>query len=278
MGMFDGVLLISDFDNTLVYTEPTLRSGAPMPPIPGRNLKAISEFMAEGGLFTVATGRALAAFQKFADQVPMNAPAVVNNGAGIYDFRTGEYLHTAFLPEDAMEELSWILNQFPTAGAEIYHRDSLVEVVRPNHWTDLHAMMTGAVSTEIPSLSAATQPVTKLLFVEEGPALQSIWDALKAQGAEARYELVLSSDHLLEVTRKGANKGEMVRKLAELCGVGPDHIYCVGDHANDLSMLHAAAQAFAPANAIEQVKQDPEVTLVCHWEEGASADVVEALR
>ena len=29
MGKFDGVLLISDFDNTLVYTEAALRSGLP---------------------------------------------------------------------------------------------------------------------------------------------------------------------------------------------------------------------------------------------------------
>ena len=29
MGKFDGLLLASDFDNTLLYTEESLRSGAP---------------------------------------------------------------------------------------------------------------------------------------------------------------------------------------------------------------------------------------------------------
>ena len=33
MGRFDGVLLASDFDNTLIYTEDALRSGAPVPQI-----------------------------------------------------------------------------------------------------------------------------------------------------------------------------------------------------------------------------------------------------
>ena len=278
MGIFDGVLLASDFDNTLVYTEPTLQNGVPMPPIPPRNLEAIRDFMAEGGRFTIATGRALAAFEKFADQVPMNAPAVVNNGAGIYDFKRREYLFTAFLPEEAMEDLDWILDRFPAAAAEIYHRDNLVEVVRPNRWTELHARMTGAVNTEIPCLQAAVRPVTKLLFVEEGPVLRKIWDVLAERGGEERYELVLSSDHLLEVTRRGANKGEMVKKLAELCGVEAGNIYCVGDHANDLSMLHAAAQGFAPANAIDQVRADSRVTLVGHCQDGAIADVVEVLR
>ena len=32
MGIFDGMLLLSDYDNTLVYTEEALRSGGPGPP------------------------------------------------------------------------------------------------------------------------------------------------------------------------------------------------------------------------------------------------------
>ena len=41
MGKFDGVLLASDFDNTLIYTEEALRTGTPVPPLPERNRKAL---------------------------------------------------------------------------------------------------------------------------------------------------------------------------------------------------------------------------------------------
>ena len=34
LGKFDGVLLASDFDNTLLYTADALRTGAPLPPLP----------------------------------------------------------------------------------------------------------------------------------------------------------------------------------------------------------------------------------------------------
>ena len=70
MGKFTGVLLASDFDNTLVYTEEALRTGVPVPPLSEKNRAALKYFMAEGGRFAVSTGRALAAFQCFADQVP----------------------------------------------------------------------------------------------------------------------------------------------------------------------------------------------------------------
>lgn len=49
MGIFDGMLLVSDFDNTLVYTEEALRLCVDMPPISPRNRAALKHFMTEGG-------------------------------------------------------------------------------------------------------------------------------------------------------------------------------------------------------------------------------------
>ena len=116
MGKFTGVLLASDFDNTLIYTEEALRTGAPVPPLPERNRKALAYFMAQGGRFAVSTGRALAAFLKYVDLVPMNAPGVVCNGAALYDFQTGEYLETALLDQLALERGQAVLDRFPEIG------------------------------------------------------------------------------------------------------------------------------------------------------------------
>ena len=71
MGKFDGVLLASDFDNTILNTERPRRTGCPIPPISQRNVEALRYFMDNGGRFAVATGRALPAFRMFAEQVPM---------------------------------------------------------------------------------------------------------------------------------------------------------------------------------------------------------------
>lgn len=54
-GKFTGVLLASDFDNTLIYTEEALRSGVPVPPLSAENRAALERFMAEGGRFAIAT-------------------------------------------------------------------------------------------------------------------------------------------------------------------------------------------------------------------------------
>lgn len=45
MGKFDNKLLLSDYDNTLHYTEAALREGGALPPISPRNLEAIRYWM-----------------------------------------------------------------------------------------------------------------------------------------------------------------------------------------------------------------------------------------
>ena len=276
MGKFTGVLLASDFDNTLLYTEDALRTGAPVPPLPERNREALESFMAQGGRFAIATGRALAAFLRHAEDVPMNAPGVVCNGAAIYDFARGEYLENAMLDASARERGQAVLDRFPGVAVEAYHIDNVIHVVRPNAISRQHEHMTHVALTEAPSLLDVPLPLGKLLFEAEHETLEQVLAFLRDRGWAEDYELIFSVSHLLEMTTRGANKGGMVRRLADRLGISMDHVYCAGDEANDLSMLSAAAEGFAPANASAAVRESG-ATLVCHARDGAIADVIEIL-
>lgn len=273
MGKFDGVLLASDFDNTLIYTEDALRSGAPVPELSAENREALIYFMAQGGRFTVATGRALAAFQNYVDRVPMNAPAVICNGAAIYDFQKGEYLANALLDASARERGQALLDRFPQAAVEAYHIDNVIHTVHPNAITRQHEHLTKVAVTEASSLLEVPLPLGKLLFEAEHPVLEALREELTARGWEKDYELIFSGRTLLEMTAKGANKGGMVRRLAALLGISMEHVYCVGDEANDLPMLLAAREGFAPANCIPAVRAQG-VTIVSDARKSALADVV----
>lgn len=276
MGKFDGVLLASDFDNTLLYTEESLRTGAPVPPLPERNREALEYFMAQGGRFAIATGRALPAFLRHAGDVPMNAPGVVCNGAAIYDFQRGEYLDTALLDDQARQRGQAVLDRFPSVAVEAYHIDNVIHVVRPNAISRQHEHMTHVSLTEAPSLPEVPLPLGKLLFEADHAVLEEVLAFLTAQGWAEDYELIFSVSHLLEMTTRGANKGGMVRRLAARLGISMEHVYCAGDEANDLSMLRAAAEGFAPANASPAVLESG-ATVVRDAREGAIAEVVEIL-
>ena len=273
MGRFTGVLLASDFDNTLIYTEEALRSGVPVPPLSEKNRAALAYFMAEGGRFAIATGRALAAFMKYADKVPMNAPGVVCNGAALYDFSTGEYLETAMLDGDVRQRGQAVLDRFPAMAVEAYHMDNVIYAVHPNEITRQHEHLTKVGVTEAPSLLDVPLPLGKLLFEAEHGTLEEVRAFLDEQGWSGGYELIYSGKTLLEMTVKGANKGGMVRRLAERLGISMEHVYCAGDEANDISMLTAAAEGFAPANCVPAVRESG-ATIVADARDSALADVV----
>ena len=276
MGKFDGVLLASDFDNTLIYTEGALRAGTPMPPLSEKNRTALEYFMAEGGRFAIATGRALPAFIRFAAEVPMNAPGVVCNGASLYDFQAEAYLENALLDERIHVWGQALLDRFPQVAVEAYHINNTIYAVRPNAITRQHEHLTKVAVTEADSLTEVPQPLGKLLFEAEHDDLLALEAEMREQGYAEDYELVFSTPVLLELTAKGANKGGMVRRLAKRLGISMEHVYCVGDEANDIPMLTVAAQGFAPANCKDVVRQCG-ATVVSDAEHDALADVIAIL-
>lgn len=275
-GKFAKKLLISDYDNTLRYTEAALQNGGAPPPIHPRNLEAIRYWIAEGGIFTMATGRALAAFRPAAAGVPINAPVIVDNGASIYDLRTESYLIKAFLPEKCLEHLALVSSEFPGVSLELYHTDDLVQVINPTLWNEQHAKLTnlGFQPVERIDPNLVELPLVKALFVSNLDELRQICGYMERKGWTGEYELIFSSDHLLEMTAKGANKGQMALRLKDLCRC--EKLYCAGDHANDLPMLLSADRGFAPSNAIPEVLSSG-VTEVCHCTDGALAEIVEII-
>ena len=278
MGKFTGMLLVSDYDNTFQYTESALVAGGEgaVPAPPPRNLRAVDRWIAGGGLFAIATGRALGAFRKHAEQIPINAPVIVDNGGGIYDLAAERYVVRKLLPEGALDDLISVETAFPGTSMELYLSDGRIHALHPTERNAHHAKLTGMGFQEIPALNGETVPVplAKALFIAEMPQLIRLRAFMVEQGWEDRYEMIFSSDHLMELTARGADKGAMARELKAL--TGSRTLICVGDHANDLPMLRAADRAFAPANAIEEVLASG-VTAVCHCLDGAVAEVVDLL-
>ncbi len=278
MGKFDNVLLASDFDNTLVYTKGALDAGlTDIPPMSARNREALSYFTDNGGLFTIATGRAVPAFAAYVPELPINAPCIIANGAGIYDFGAERYVATAFLDESLRPRVDELLRRFPALPFEIYHTDRRIHAMHPNRYIYNHEHLTRAKIEVTESFDAVDFPLVKLLFEDDRDKLDEIHAYIRAQDWGAGYELICSGDHLLEMTARGATKGCMVLRLAELLGVARADIYCIGDHSNDVSMAEVSALRFAPENAIDEMKALPGMRLVSHCADGALADVVEIL-
>ena len=264
MGKFDGLLLASDFDDTLYGMD--LR-------IPERNLEALRYFTGEGGYFAVSTGRAHRTFAPYAHLVPMNAPAVLSNGAAIYDFQADRMLEQTQLPESAPRDLAAMMAEFPSLSLEVYHGEDIY-VCHPNYITFSHLKKVNCDYTEC-EVAGMPTPWVKALFHQEREVLLQVQARLLGQWGD-RYEAIFSNPRYLELTAKGSNKGGGVARVAELLGVAPEYIYCVGDNQNDIPMLELSAIPFAPANCAREVK-DWGARILCHCNDGVIGAIVELL-
>ena len=243
MGKFDGLLLVSDFDDTLYDSHHR---------VPERNLKALDYFRRQGGRFTVATGRAHRTFSPHVHLVPIDVPVVLSNGSALYDFRTGEMIYETFLPDRVREDLQQMARAIPTIGFEAYHHDAIY-VYQPNAVTQRHLERAGMTAREVP-IADIPLPWSKVILQQDYETLLHTQRYLLERWGE-HYEVIFSNRVLLELTRKGSSKGGMVQYLARRLGIDAQHIYCVGDNQNDIPMLAVSAIPFAPANCAAEVKQ-----------------------
>ena len=110
MGIFSGVLLASDFDGTL---------SAGKAGIPDRVKKAVAEFTAEGGYFTVSTGRTYMGFHAYSPEL-INAPVMLANGGMIYDYEKKEIVALEGIGNEAIDDLRAVRDRFPSVSIEMY--------------------------------------------------------------------------------------------------------------------------------------------------------------
>lgn len=261
MGKFDGVLLVTDYDDTYCP-----ESGV----IPQANLDAAEYFKANGGIFTIATGRAHRTFAPFLSLAPVNAPVILSNGAQLFDFARGEMLLSVALPPSAAGDMEELFRLEPRLGLEAYHNDE-VYVHNPNPWIRYHLEKAGTAAEERP-ISRIPQPWDKAILENDNDILLPIQRRILRHWGD-RYEAIFSNSHMLEITAKGANKGGMVLELVRRLGIARENLYCVGDNQNDIPMLAVSAIPFAPADCAQAVK-DAGVTLLPSCEEGAIAAVI----
>ena len=173
MGKFDGLLLVSDFDDTLYDFHHR---------IPPRNLEALGRWIGQGGRFTVATGRAHRTFAPYVHLAPINAPVVLSNGSTIYDFQTETMLVQTLLDDRAPEDFQALMEAMPSLGLETYHGEDIY-VYRPNAITDAHMKKVGT-DYEVRDIPDMPAPWTKAIVQQE-------IDGLKKMGVDFECNMVI---------------------------------------------------------------------------------------
>lgn len=245
---FSGYLLVSDMDATLLRSDHSISD---------KNKQAIQYFIENGGHFTVATGRMVEAVRAYLPKFNINAPAILHNGAKIYDFTKDKTLFEKFIEEERKQAIKRVYEDFPDVGLEIYS-DNMIYIYRACAET---ARFEGRkyknVVYEMPD-KVWKRPWIKVLLIGEKSLIDKYEPVYRAE-YDSGYA-VRSGDKYLDVVANGVSKGKGLSSLIDLLGIERDKVIAVGDNMNDISMLEAAGISYAVENGEESVKRAADYT------------------
>lgn len=244
MGRFDGVLLLTDMDGTLLNSQSQLSP---------ENRQAILEFIRQGGRFSVATGRVKRAMEYFLPELPLNAPAVLFNGSAVYDFQQKKTVWEKPLEHGpALAFAQDIMERFPWAGVEVFLAED--EYVAQNSERTRRHFQFVRLELKEKDILEIPQPWVKFNLTGQGEQMKQLADYCQSRYGD-QYFMQFSSPDFYEVMAAGVNKGTGALAVCRACGLSPKRLVTLGDGYNDKELMECAGLCFAPENAVEPIRR-----------------------
>ncbi len=257
-------ILISDLDGTLLPHNSMVCD---------EDIRAIRQYIADGGHFTLATGR-MPDMLEYAGMLGTNLPCIVGNGSVIYDYQNHKVLWERFLNPIAKTAIPDVMRKFPGLGLEMRVLDKLY-VSRPNDQVRWHFSWEDQKYTLV-NHEETIYNCHKMLLLEEHEVLERA-KAVLEENYPGAFDYVFSCAVFLEILPRGCTKGDAVPKLKEICGLPNAPVFAIGDYGNDVTLLRTADFSGCPSTAIDEVKAVADV--VCKpVGEGAVAEFISVLR
>ena len=240
---FKNMLVISDLDGTLLTKDMTISTC---------DIEAIKLFCMLGGKFTVATGRSIEAVRPYVNQLFINTPAILYNGALIYDFQKERALYAKFLPIDAIDAIKHFMKAFPEVGSEVMTEDYHIYFTNATQYTYMHAFEE-SLNYLVKDFRHIKQRLFKALFTCDAVTHRLLIKEAKYLTHDGFY-FVPTSDHYFELMPAGVSKGNALKILCDELLIPIKNTVAVGDYYNDIDLFKAANYSVAMGNAPQDIK------------------------
>ncbi len=270
MKKFENTVIVTDLDGTFLDDSEGLVE---------KNIKAIEYFKANGGYFTVATGRAT---EHARGAVPcmealVNFPAVTCNGACLCDFRTGEIPYMSVIEyEKARMLFEYVHMNYQNVGIRA-STPQYCFVCTPedaeNKYISQELKKYSTTNKIIPISEWRNITVLKIVLRMDAELLDVALPELSERFKDD-FEFTRSWSTIIDIQPKGINKGITIKKYVRRVLGENAKIYACGDYYNDIEMLKEADVAVCPSNACKEVKDICDFCL-CSNNEGLIADLIE---
>ncbi len=265
---FGKVIFMTDLDGTLLTDDKRILD---------KDMAAIERFRKGGGMFTAATGRGYAMARRVAveklelDKYDM--PAVLFNGAGVYDFKQEKFLWQCEIGSQARGYIRRINDMFPNKlGFEVLHKHT-VFVPFLNRTEQEHLEMESVIPDCRPLDEIPEGGWLKFVIAALPDELDDVEKAVRAGGFED-VQWVRSAPHYFECLPSGVDKSRGFAELIHLLHAEDRFTVASGDYMNDTAMIVKSNLGVAVASAQESVKVAADL-VVCDNNSGAISEIID---
>ena len=248
-------LFVTDLDGTLINSKRE---------VPKRSLEILNKLIEKGVNFTVATARTPATAVEILQNLNLKLPVALMNGVLIYDTKELKYIDIKGIEKESANK---VLDIFKS-----YNKNPLVYGVKDNHLWVYHKEFENVYEYNFYKERADKKLKT---FVKIENYKESIIDSniinfvafdnyekIKAIAEEIRcikgitvnyYKDVYEDCYFLEAYSSEASKANGIKYLSKY--IDYSKVICFGDNLNDIPMFELADEAYATANAAEEIKK-----------------------
>jgi len=237
-------LLLADVDGTLVTQDKVLTDQA---------IAAVDRLRDAGVLFAVTSGRPPRGMEMLVEPLRLQTPIAAFNG-GLIVNPDMTVIERRVLPEDLIRPLSQLMESFGLSvwlyrGTDWYVPDLEGPHVAREAWTVKFepVLMTG--------FDGVTRDVAKMVGVSDDHDAVSRAAAATQERFGQLVTAAPSQPYYLDVTHPRANKGEVVKYLAQRYSLSTEEIATIGDQPNDVLMFAHSGLSIAMGNADAQVQR-----------------------
>ena len=222
-------LIALDMDGTLLDDQKQVSK---------ENKEMIDKAIRQGIYVIICTGRMYRSAKTYGTFFKERMPIITYNGALIRELNDGKILYHKQLREEIKSPLYTTLEKYDLR-VNVYVNDYLFGK-EGNDYIEDYAGYTGVPYTLYSPNDLAgfmkENPVTKLVGIGDPEKIKELMDREKPLFEDKVY-FSKSFDHFLETADISVNKGEGLKQLGKLLGIGTQEMMGIGDGLNDSEML-----------------------------------------
>lgn len=254
--MKNQTLYISDLDGTLLN-----RNSIVSP----HSIEKINRLLQKGMLFTIATARTPATVVPLLEQLQIDIPAVLMNGAVLYDIRRKLYIRTnGFTDNSALRYIDLLEKRGLVPFAyridnnklKVFHKPLANNMQREFKRQRENTPYKEFIPTIDYSVELLDNPPLFLMIIDRFDKLQIAAAEINRTGKCSLfcYRDVVDLEYgYLEIYPKGVSKAATAQQIIDK--LTPWEVVAFGDNLNDMPLFKIADRRYAPENAVDEVKQ-----------------------